>query len=483
MKFSSELRLCCRYVQLLNLKRTLTAKSLRFAPHEGQAPVSSKLDKLKQQLANGPQLADFIAQDELIKKLNLDPNEPFVAKRPNRDQQVDQVPYVSQDVFNGRGRTVYIETYGCQMNVNDTQIAQKILAEHNYTLVDSLREAQVVLLMTCSIREGAEQKIWTRLRTLKKLKTSDTSKVTQIGLLGCMAERLKTKLLDHDKLVDVVCGPDAYRDLPKLLAINNVTGQNAVNVLLSLDETYADVMPTVAVGQGHSSDIKDSKSVFISIMRGCDNMCTYCIVPFTRGKERSRPLDSIVDEVRQVAAQGVKEVTLLGQNVNSYRDKSVAEAETNTISLPAGFSTVYKPKRGGRTFDVLLEQVALADPEVRIRFTSPHPKDFADEVISVIKKYPNVCKCIHIPAQSGSNQVLERMRRGYTREAYMELIDRIRQRIPGVAFTSDFISGFCGETEADHELTLDLIERVKYNFVYFFPYSMREVSNCCWFVA
>jgi len=293
----------------------------------------------------------------------------------------------------------------------------------------------------------------------------------QLGVLGCMAERLKTRLVEETKVVDVVCGPDAYRDLPRMLAATP-SGHAGVNVLLSLDETYADVMPVRLDSSGISA--------FVSIMRGCDNMCTYCIVPFTRGRERSRPIQSIVDEVKYLRDQGVKEVMLLGQNVNSYRDLSDAEGREAAEEKEAtklsndGFRTVYKSKLGGRRFVDLLDRVSEVDPEMRVRFTSPHPKDFPGELLDLINERPNVCNYIHLPAQSGSDQVLKDMRRGYTKEAYLRLVDDIKTRIPDVSLSSDFISGFCGETEEAHVETLDLIRKVKYAFCFAFPYSMRE---------
>lgn len=261
-----------------------------------------------------------------------------------------------------------------------------------------------------------------------------------------------------------------YKDLPRLLALGK-NGVSAINVLLSLDETYADLMP-IKLDQ-------NSITAYVSIMRGCDNMCTYCIVPFTRGKERSRPVDSIEREVRTlVDEQGIKEVTLLGQNVNSYRDLSMEPHAPETALIVPGFKTVYKTKLGGLRFAELLERVANISPELRIRFTSPHPKDFPNAVIEIIKRYPNICKSLHIPAQSGNSAVLERMRRGYTREAYLELIKDVRAILPDVSLSSDFICGFCGETEEEFEETLTLIDEVKYNVAYLFPYSMREVSDC-----
>ncbi|XP_035219564.1 CDK5RAP1-like protein [Stegodyphus dumicola] len=294
-----------------------------------------------------------------------------------------------------------------------------------------------------------------------------------IYILGCMAERLKHKFLEKERMVDIVAGPDSYKDLPNLLSLAD-EGQKAVNVMLSVDETYADIMP---VRMNASS-----KTAFVSIMRGCDNMCTYCIVPFTRGRERSRPVSSILDEVKYLSEQGIKEITLLGQNVNSFRDLSESAQMFKKYSptkdiLSSGFHTVYKTRNGGLRFADLLDKVSDVNPEIRIRFTSPHPKDFPDDVLHVIKQKPNICKLLHLPAQSGNSEVLQRMRRGYTREAYLELVDHIREIIPNVAFTSDFICGFCGETEEAHQDTLSLVERVKYEFAYVFPYSMREKTQ------
>lgn len=385
-------------------------------------------------------------------------------------------PYVANEHFSGHGRKVYFDVYGCQMNVNDTEIIWSVLKNVGFTKTDSLNDADVVLVVTCSIREGAETKIWNKLQYLKginnvRIKTKEKPPM-KIGILGCMAERLKFKLLEREQCVDIIAGPDSYRDLPRLLAVTD-TGQAAVNVLLSLDETYADIMP-VRLNQ-------DAVTAFVSIMRGCDNMCTYCIVPFTRGRERSRPVDSILAEVQQLSEQGVKEVTLLGQNVNSYRDTSATDhyggIPNEETHLAKGFRTVYKKKRGGLRFADLLDKISLINPEMRIRFTSPHPKDFPDEVLQLIRERPNICHNLHLPAQSGSTKVLEKMRRGYSREAYLELVDHVRQMVPGVALSSDFICGFCGETEEDFQETLDLIRKVKYNTAFLFPYSMREKTS------
>ncbi|XP_057280753.1 mitochondrial tRNA methylthiotransferase CDK5RAP1 isoform X1 [Pezoporus wallicus] len=371
----------------------------------------------------------------------------------------------------GSGR-VYLETYGCQMNVNDTEIAWAILQKSGYTRTKQLDEADVILLVTCSIREKAEQAIWNRLRHLSALKArrqQQAGSPLRIGILGCMAERLKEEILHREKLVDIVAGPDAYRDLPRLLAVAE-SGQQAANVLLSLDETYADILPVQTSAGGTTA--------FVSIMRGCDNMCSYCIVPFTRGRERSRPIASILQEVRMLSDQGVKEVTLLGQNVNSFRDMSEVQFQSAAApGLSRGFSTVYRAKPGGLRFAHLLDQVSRIDPEMRIRFTSPHPKDFPDEVLQLIQERHNICKQLHLPAQSGSTRVLEAMRRGYTREAYLELVHHVRDSIPGVSLSSDFIAGFCGETEEDHQQTVSLLQDVRYNVGFLFAYSMREKTR------
>ncbi|XP_053396427.1 mitochondrial tRNA methylthiotransferase CDK5RAP1-like isoform X2 [Mercenaria mercenaria] len=363
------------------------------------------------------------------------------------------------------------------MNTNDTEIAWSILQEKGYQRTANISEADVVLVMTCAIREGAEQKIWRKLKHLTTLKRRGPLRKggtrMKIGILGCMAERLKTQILEKEKLVDIVCGPDAYRDLPRLLAVTN-NKQSAVNVLLSLEETYADVMP-VRLNE-------DSVTAYVSIMRGCDNMCSYCIVPFTRGRERSRPIDSILEEVRILSDQGVKEVTLLGQNVNSYRDISESDYygvpdRSQATTLREGFKTIYKPKSGGRRFADLLDKVSDIDKDMRIRFTAAHPKDFPDEVLHLIKERGNICNQLHLPAQSGNNQVLKAMRRGYTVEAYMNLVGHVRSLLPGVALTSDFICGFCGETEEAHQQSIKLIRDVKYSMVFCFPYSMRQKTQ------
>ncbi|WP_282958222.1 tRNA (N6-isopentenyl adenosine(37)-C2)-methylthiotransferase MiaB [Halalkalibaculum roseum] len=334
-------------------------------------------------------------------------------------------------------RTFYIETYGCQMNFSDTEIVNSILTEEGMEPVQEAENADVIFLNTCSIRENAETKVWNRLKEFRSLKKEKDD--LTVGVLGCMAERIRDKIIDKEGLVDMVVGPDAYRDIPKLLS-EVEDGRKAVNVLLSLEETYADIKPVRTTGNGVSA--------FVTIMRGCDNMCAFCVVPFTRGRERSRPMGSILDELKQLSEQGYKEVTLLGQNVNSYLD-------------------------GDNDFTKLMYEASQVDPEMRIRFSSPHPKDFPEELLHVIAEQSNLCNYIHIPAQSGNNEVLERMRRPYTREQYLDLIDTMREIIPGVTLSTDIITGFCDETEEEHEDTMSLMAKVKYDLAYMFAYSER----------
>ncbi|KAK2577475.1 hypothetical protein KPH14_003575 [Odynerus spinipes] len=416
-----------------------------------------KKERTKYLPKDGPSLQDFLAgsdeQNEHISDV----------------LSVENIPYIQN--IHGQNQKVYFEVYGCQMNVNDTEIVWSILKNHGYIRTLNRNKADIVLIVTCAIRDGAEQKIWNKLDQLnyrkRKLKRTVPLKV---GLLGCMAERLKHKILDKGHLIDVIAGPDSYKDLPRLLA--QTDKETAINVLLSADETYADILP-VRLNP-------DSISAFVSIMRGCDNMCTYCIVPFTRGRERSRPMNSIINEIQHLSDEGVKEVTLLGQNVNSYRDLSQSDFYAPTkieTNLAKGFKTVYKNKKGGLRFSDLLDKVSLINPEMRIRFTSPHPKDFPDEVLELIAERSNICKQIHLPAQSGNSAVLERMRRGYTREAYIDLVHHIRDILPEVSLSSDFIAGFCGETEEEFQDTLSLIELIKYNTAFLFAYSMREKTT------
>ena len=404
-----------------------------------------------------------------------------------QDQEI--VKGIKADINTENGRKYFIETYGCQMNVNDSEVVGTILQQGGYSAANNVDEADVVLLNTCAIRENAESKIWQRLGYFKNLKRSRMTRLHPqsdhtpvIGVLGCMAERLKQRLLESDKLVDMVVGPDAYRDLPRLIDVvapfkKPGERQTAMNVQLSLEETYADIIPVRDAG---------NKSVFLSIMRGCNNMCSFCVVPFTRGRERSRPMKSILDEVKYLRDAGTKEVTLLGQNVNSYSDfqdpegnKSVDRSKNYfEENYARGFVSVYKPIRdGSKSFADLLHEVASIDPEMRIRFTSPHPKDFSNNVLDAIKSHDNICKQLHMPAQSGSSTVLERMKRGYSREAYNALVDHIRSEIPGVALSTDMISGFCGESEEEHLMSVDLMRSVKYDLAFLFAYSIRDKTH------
>jgi tRNA-2-methylthio-N6-dimethylallyladenosine synthase len=331
----------------------------------------------------------------------------------------------------------FIETYGCAMNFSDTEIIASVLNEMGYGFTQDERKADLVLLNTCSIRDNAETRVWNRLESLRYAKKLRPG--LMVGVMGCMAERLKKTLLEREQLVDIVVGPDAYRDIPRLIE-EVETGQKAVNVLLSREETYADIAPIRLNSNGITS--------FLSIMRGCDNMCSFCVVPFTRGRERSRDPQSILSEAKELLAQGYKEVTLLGQNVDSYKYE-----DTN--------------------FAQLLEKVALLSPDLRIRFSTSHPKDITDDVLYTIAKYENICNYIHLPAQSGNSEVLDRMKRGYTREWYMNKVRRIREILPDCAISTDIITGFCGETEEQHQDTVSLIDWGKFNFAYMFFYSER----------
>ncbi len=338
-------------------------------------------------------------------------------------------------------KKMYLESYGCQMNFSDSEIVASIMAENGYSSTPNLQEADVVFINTCSIRENAEQKVRGRLDVFRMAKKQKPEMV--IGVLGCMAERMKAKLLDEEKVVDLVIGPDAYKDLPNLLD-QVESGQKAVNVILSREETYADITPVRLGGNGVLA--------FVTIMRGCDNMCSFCVVPFTRGRERSRDAHSIISECRDLFEKGYKEVTLLGQNVDSYH-WSNEEENVN--------------------FAQLLERVALISPLLRVRFSTSHPKDITDEVLETMANHENICKCIHLPVQSGSTTCLERMNRTYSREWYMNRVEAIRRIIPECAITSDVIAGFCGETEEEHADTLSMIDFVKYDMSYMFKYSER----------
>lgn len=340
-------------------------------------------------------------------------------------------------------RHFYIESYGCQMNFSDSEIVASILAQEGYLSTRNIEIADLILINTCSIREKAEDNVRQRLRVFDKIKKSRPG--TLVGVLGCMAERLKTKLLEEEKLVDLVIGPDAYRDLPKLIATAE-DGDKGINVFLSREETYADINPMRLDSNGVAG--------FISIMRGCDNMCSFCVVPFTRGRERSRNAFSIVAEATDLYQRGYREVTLLGQNVDSYKWENPETSKTVT-------------------FAQLLELTAQVHPDLRIRFSTSHPKDITDEVLYTMKRYDNICKYIHLPVQSGNSRVLDLMNRTYDREWYMNKVRRIYEIMPECAISSDIITGFCSETEEEHQDTLSMIELANYTMSYMFYYSER----------
>lgn len=353
-------------------------------------------------------------------------------------------------------RKMYIESYGCQMNFSDSEIVASILKEESFTTTQNISEADLVFVNTCSIREKAEQTIRKRLEFYNSIKKKG-NKGMIVGVLGCMAERLKDKLLEEEKLVDIVVGPDAYRDLPNLIKQVD-DGRKAVNVILSREETYADINPVRLGGNGVTA--------FVSITRGCDNMCTFCVVPFTRGRERSRDPKSIITECKQLVSDGYKEVTLLGQNVDSYLWYGGGAKKDFGKSSE-------KTKKESINFAILLDKVANTCPELRIRFSTSNPQDISKEVIETMIKYDNICKHIHLPVQSGSSKILQLMNRGYNRERYLDLIDNIKENIKDCSISMDIITGFCSETEEDHQNTLSLMDYVKYEFGYMFKYSER----------
>jgi tRNA-2-methylthio-N6-dimethylallyladenosine synthase len=357
---------------------------------------------------------------------------------------------------NKDGRKVYIESYGCQMNFSDSEIVASILADKGFTTTRNLEEADVVFVNTCSIREKAETTVRNRLKSFNKVKKQKPEMI--IGVLGCMAERLKSKLLEEEKLVDIVVGPDAYRDLPNLVSQVD-DGKKAVNVILSKEETYADISPVRLLSNGVTA--------FISITRGCDNMCTFCVVPFTRGRERSRNPESIINEAKALFNEGYKEVTLLGQNVDSYLWYGEEGLKKDYENLSD------EEKAKSTTFAQLMEKVAQISPKLRVRFSTSHPKDISDEFLHIMAKYDNICDYIHLPVQSGSSRVLEMMNRGYTRDWYINRIDTIRKILPNTSISADIIAAFCSETEEEHKETLSLMEYVKYDFAYMFSYSER----------
>ncbi len=344
----------------------------------------------------------------------------------------------------GDGRKIYVETYGCQMNVSDSEVVISIMQDEGYRYTEDIAEADVIFVNTCSIRDNAEQKIWGRLKELGKYKKRKPGLL--VGIIGCMAERLKEELIERSPIVNIVAGPDAYRDLPRL-SREASEGGRSVNTLLSQEETYAEISPVRLDRNGVSA--------FIAIMRGCNNMCSYCVVPYTRGGERSRDPQTIIAEARELFGNGYREVTLLGQNVNSYH------------------WTGTEAREGEVDFASLLGQVAQISPLLRVRFATSHPKDLSDKVLETMAAHPNICRAIHLPAQSGSTRMLELMNRKYTREWYLGRIDAIRRYLPDCAISTDLIAGFCTETEADHADTLSLMDTVGYEFAYMFKYSER----------
>lgn len=337
-------------------------------------------------------------------------------------------------------KRLYIETYGCQMNFADTEIVNSILSDDGYTPTTDINNADIIFLNTCAIRDNAEKRVKKRLLEINSLKKKNKS--LKVGVLGCMAERLKQQLLIDYSFVDIIAGPDAYRNLPELINITD-SGQQAINTILSQDETYGDINPVKVADNGVSA--------FISIMRGCENFCTYCVVPYTRGRERSRDPETIVAEAKDLFSKGYREVTLLGQNVNSY----IWEGEDKT------------------TFPQLMEKVAEVSPDLRVRFATSHPKDLSDELVEVIAKNENICNYIHLPVQSGSDRILKKMNRKYTTEWYLGRINKIKSLIPDCAISTDIIAGFCSETEEDHKDTLSIMKKVGYDYAFMFKYSNR----------
>ncbi len=337
---------------------------------------------------------------------------------------------------------VFIETYGCQMNINDSEVVASILKSNGYEITDNIEDATIIFANTCSIRENAETRVWGRIDIFRQIKKQKPWVI--VGILGCMAERLKDNLLNNEKLVDLVVGPDAYRELPILIRAAE-GGQKGINVLLQREETYADISPVRLD--------KNGVSAFVSITRGCNNMCSYCVVPYVRGGERSRNPETIIREVQELIDDDYKEVTLLGQNVNSYKWKTDKGQDIN--------------------FSSLLEMVAKLNPKMRVRFSTSHPKDLSNEVLYTMAMYENICNHIHLPVQSGSTHMLKLMNRGYTREYYLSRVEAIRSILPDCSISTDLIAGFCSETEIDHDLTLSLMRKVEFDFAFMFKYSER----------
>ena len=368
---------------------------------------------------------------------------------------IEDIGFSAKEDASGHRGKLYIESYGCQMNFSDSEIVASILTAEGFSVTQDIRQADLVFLNTCSIREKAEQTIRHRLDQIQPLKKQNPD--LMVGVLGCMAERLKTRLLDEEKIVDIVAGPDAYRNLPELVA-QAETGQKAINTFLSREETYFDVDPVRLDSNGVTA--------FISIMRGCDNMCSFCVVPFTRGRERSRDPHSVVQEARRLFEAGYREVTLLGQNVDSYKWSALENNKARIEKLDHPETII--------RFSDLLSMVAAVHPDLRIRFSTSHPKDITEDVLHIMAAHENICKYIHLPAQSGNSRILDLMNRGYTREWYISKVERIREILGAdCGLSTDIITGFCSETEEEHRETTDLMEKISFDFAYMFAYSER----------
>ena len=484
-------RLCHRCHHPTQISATLKPRIFSFSR------ASSSISPGPRQLPkDGKTLAHFVAASvhpTTSASLQLAPTQPIPSPHVGAAEQPTTVGADSISPIHPTRPTYYIETYGCAMNSSDSEIVESVLRAAGMRRVDDVSQASLIALNTCAIRDNAEAKVWQRLHVFRSLRYPSPQKIDRtrhgyatrsaywqpafeqsarplVAVLGCMAERLKDKLLDEQQLVDIVVGPDAYRDLPRLIDAIDVNGQaNAMNVQLAVDETYADITPVRAGGS--------STSAYVSIMRGCDNLCSYCIVPFTRGRERSRDANSIVSEVRALLDAGYKEVTLLGQNVNSYNWTSERKLAPTKQAKTAGFVNISRRPLSQFDFTQLLDTLSLLSPELRIRFTSPHPKDVPTELLQLMRERHTLCKSIHLPAQSGSSSVLERMRRGYGREAYEQLIADVRRLLPSAAISTDMIAGFCGETEEEHRASVELMQQVQYDQAFMFHYSQREKTH------
>ncbi len=380
----------------------------------------------------------------------MDSNDINVLKVKSHDESIQGTALKLAIPVDNPTKKLYIESYGCAMNFADSEVVASIMGKSGYVTTEDIDEADVIFMNTCAIRDNAETRVRNRLANFGIKKREKPELV--VGLLGCMAERIKISLLEEEKLVDLIAGPDAYRSLPSMVEEVG-TGQKAVNVLLSREETYADISP-IRLDKG-------GVNAFVSITRGCDNMCSFCVVPFTRGRERSRDPQSILRECQEIFDKGYREVTLLGQNVDSYRWNMNSKGD------------VKDPSKETMNFAQLMEAVAQVNPLLRVRFSTSHPKDMADEFLEVMAKYDNICKYIHLPVQSGSTEILEKMNRGYTREWYLERIKAIRRIVKDVSISTDLIIGFCGETEEQHQETISLMREVGYEFAYMFEYSER----------